>query len=456
MNTGYELTIEQTQKPQMTQELIQAIQILQFNNQELIEYIENELLENPILEAQKDKASEETVDIDELRERLLEINADTKEADYTGNWDRDREEFSFERYVAFRVSLVEHLLGQLELSKLSQEELEVGRFIIQSIDDNGYLTASIDDIGKLVGADNALVESVLKVVQSFEPPGVGARSLEECLAIQLRIKGETDKNVFEIVEKRLEDIGGNRISQIAKDMNLGVSEVQEIADKIKKLDPKPGRLFDSDSTVKYVVPDIFIDKDGDKYSVRSNDLSLHLSISPMYYELKASEDDSDDLKKYLTERYNSAIWLIKSIEQRSNTIFKIATAILDYQENFFRLGTKYLRPLTLKQVGERVGVHESTVSRSINGKYLQCEFGVYELKYFFSGGLKADDGEDVSSSSIKEMIKEIIEAENPQKPFSDLKIAEILGEKGIDISRRTIAKYREAIGIQSSSRRRRY
>ena len=220
------MTIEQTQKPQMTQELIQAIQILQFNNQELTEYIANELLENPVLEPLKDDTSEETVDIDELRERLLEINSEAQHSNYSEGWDGDREEFSFERFVAFRYSLVEHLLSQLEFSGLNEKESQIGRYIVQCIDDNGYLTAKTEEIAESLGVEPETVESVISVIQTFDPVGVGARNLEECLAIQLKHKGETDKNVFEIVKSRLADIGDNKIALIAKDMGLGVTEVQ--------------------------------------------------------------------------------------------------------------------------------------------------------------------------------------------------------------------------------------
>ncbi|MBO4235745.1 MAG: RNA polymerase factor sigma-54 [Firmicutes bacterium] len=362
MRTGYELTIEQTQKPQMTQELIQAIQILQFNNQELTDYIENELLENPVLEALKDEKSEETVDIDELRERLLELNTEALSSHDSENWGSDREEFSFERYVALTDSLVEHLLSQLEFSGLNGRECKIGRYIVQCIDDNGYLTVGTREIAEALNVDEPEVESVLTTVQSLDPIGVGARNLEECLAIQLRHNGETDKNVFDIVEKRLGDIGENRISQIAKDMNIGVKEVQEIANKIKKLEPKPGRLFSSDSAVKYVVPDVFVEKDGESFFVRSNDNGMpSLAISPLYGEMKEACEADEEVRKYLNEKLNSAMWLIKSIEQRKNTIYKVASSVLDFQDGFFRNGKKYLKPLTLKQVGEALGIHESTV-----------------------------------------------------------------------------------------------
>lgn len=444
MRQGYELTIEQTQKPLMTQELIQAIQILQFNNQELTEYVENELLENPMLETQKDKTAEETVDIDNLRESISE------------NWDPDREEFSFERYVSFRYSLVEHLLSQLQFSGLRGEEEEAGRYIIQCIDDNGYLAVSIDDISKMSGINQDVIENALKVVQTFDPSGVGARTLSECLSIQLDQEGNEEENIRFLINEKLEDLAANRISQLAREMKLKINEVQDMADKIKKMEPKPGRLYDSDQTIKYIIPDIFIDSAGDAISVRTNQSGIpHLIVSPYYHELK-KEKDNAELNKYLADKLSQATWLIRSIEQRQNTIHKVASAIAEYQHEFFKNGPRYLKPLTLKQISEQIGVHESTVSRSINGKYLQCEQGVLELKYFFSGGVHSEEGEDVSSSSIKAMIRELIESENPKKPYSDMKLAEMLSNDGIEISRRTVAKYRDAIGIQSSSRRRRF
>ena len=454
---GYELKIEQTQKPQMTQEIIQAIKILQFNNQELAEYVDNELLENPILEAIKDKTAEETVDFDELKEHLLEINSEGHSSEYAERWDNNHEEFSFERYVSFKLSLIEHLLSQLQFAKLSEEEFGIGRYLIQCIDDNGYITTPIAEIASALSASEESVETVLTTIQGFEPIGIGARTLEESLIIQLKHNGETDERVFEIVRKKLSEIGSNKLAYIAKDMSIPLGLVQEIADKIKKLDPKPGRIFDSDSTVKYVVPDVFVDNDGEGLVVRTNDIGTpQLVISPLYYELKDRDEDSEELRKYLAEKFNSAMWLIRSIDQRKNTIRRVASAIVDYQMDFFRKGNKYLKPLTLKQIGDTVGIHESTVSRAINGKYLQCERGVYEFKYFFSSGLRAEDGQDFSSNSVKEMIREIISREDQSHPLSDLRIADSLAKSGIDISRRTVAKYREAMGIQPSSRRKRY
>lgn len=457
MKLGYELNVEQTQKLAMTPELIQAIRILQFNNQELKEYIQNELLENPILEAEMPKSYDTEINIDELREKIIESNYSVEAYK---QWDIAKEEirdFSYEQYVAFRVSLTEHLLVQLHFSNLKGKDSELGRYLIECIDDNGYLSMSEEEIAASMNAEKEDIERVLSVIQTFDPTGVGARNLRECLCIQLEARGEIDKNIEFIIKNRLEELADNKISQIAKELGLGLSEVQAIADKIKALEPKPGRLYDSDQTVKYVVPDIIVEKQDGEYTVISNEGDVpHLMVSSYYNKMSAEAGKDEELKKYLNERFNSAVWLMRSIEQRKKTIYNVASAIIKYQQNFFEAGERFLKPLTLKQIADEVGIHESTVSRSINGKYMQCSRGVFELKYFFTSGVISDDGSGISSNSIKSMIREIIEGENPKSPYSDQKIADMLGTEGIEISRRTVAKYRDETGILSSSKRRRF
>lgn len=440
----------------MTPELIQAIKILQFNNQELNEYIENELMENPVLESEKTESTD--IDIDELRDKILESN---EELYSYKQWDvaagDEEKDFSYEQYVAFRVSLTEHLLVQLQFSSLKGRDAAIGRYMIECIDDNGYLTMSVDEIAEVMDTDAETVERILDVIQTFDPTGVGARDLKECLIIQLASMGELTDDVEYIINNMLDDLAENRISSIARKMGLKSSDVQEIADKIKKLEPKPGREYDSDHTVKYVIPDIYVDKIDGEYVVTTNESGTpHLMISSYYNKLAGETKENEELNKYLNNRLNSAIWLMRSIEQRKKTIYNVANAIIRYQQEFFEKGERFLKPLTLKQIAEEVGVHESTVSRSINGKYMQCAMGVLELKYFFTSGIIADDGSGVSSNSIKSMIREIVDGENPKKPYSDLKIAEMLASEGIEISRRTVAKYRDDLGIQSSSRRRRF
>lgn len=456
MKIGYELTIEQTQKLSMTPELIQAIQILQYNNQELNEYIDKEILENPILESEYHNESDTDIDIDSLRDQLIQADENVEaykqwESHSTGD------EYSYENFVAFNYTLTEFLIEQLHFSSLKGQDAEIGRYIIENIDDNGYLSMSLEEICRVLDVDLDSCERVLDVIHTFEPSGVGARDLNECLIIQLASLGELTDEIEFIISNRLKDLADNKYALISKEVGISPSEVQDIADLIKTLEPKPGRGFDSDNSVKYIIPDIYVEAVNDEYIVNANDAStpsLHISS---YYNSLIEEAKSDkELSNYLNNRFNSAMWLMKSIEQRKKTIYNVASAIVQFQNDFFAKGDKFLKPLTLKQIAETVGVHESTVSRAINGKYMQCPRGVFELKYFFTGGILNDDGSGVSSNSIKSMIKEFVDAEDDKKPLSDSKISELLHEKGIDISRRTVAKYRDDIGILPSSKRRRF
>lgn len=456
MKIGYELTIEQTQKLSMTPELIQAIQILQYNNQELNEYIDKELLENPILESEYHKESDTEIDIDSLRDQL--IQADENVEAYK-QWESHStsDEYSYENFVAFNYTLTEFLIEQLHFSSLKGQDAEIGRYIIENIDDNGYLSMSLEEICSILDVDLDSCERVLDVIHTFEPSGVGARDLIECLIIQLASLGELTDEIEFIISNRLKDLADNKYALISKDMGISIAEVQGIADLIKTLEPKPGRGFDSDNSIKYIIPDIYVEETNGEYVVSANDVSTpSLHISSYYNSLTEEAKSDKELSNYLNNRFNSAMWLMKSIEQRKKTIYNVASAIVQFQNDFFAKGERFLKPLTLKQIAETVGVHESTVSRAINGKYMQCPRGVFELKYFFTGGILNEDGSGVSSNSIKSMIKEFVDAEDDKKPLSDSKISEMLHEKGIDISRRTVAKYRDDIGILPSSKRRRF
>ncbi len=456
MKIGYELTIEQTQKLSMTPELIQAIQILQYNNQELNEYIDKELLENPILEPEYHKESDTEIDIDSLRDQL--IQADENVEAYK-QWESHStsDEYSYENFVAFNYTLTEFLIEQLHFSSLKGQDAEIGRYVIENIDDNGYLSMSLEEICSVLDVDLDSCERVLDLIHTFEPSGVGARDLNECLIIQLASLGELTDEIEFIISNRLKDLADNKYALISKDMGISIAEVQGIADLIKTLEPKPGRGFDSDNSIKYIIPDIYVEETNGEYVVSANDVSTpSLHISSYYNSLTEEAKSDKELSNYLNNRFNSAMWLMKSIEQRKKTIYNVASAIVQFQNDFFAKGERFLKPLTLKQIAETVGVHESTVSRAINGKYMQCPRGVFELKYFFTGGILNEDGSGVSSNSIKSMIKEFVDAEDDKKPLSDSKISEMLHEKGIDISRRTVAKYRDDIGILPSSKRRRF
>lgn len=456
MKIGYELTIEQTQKLSMTPELIQAIQILQYNNQELNEYIDKELLENPILESEYHKESDTEIDIDSLRDQL--IQADENVEAYK-QWESHStsDEYSYENFVAFNYTLTEFLIEQLHFSSLKGQDAEIGRYIIENIDDNGYLSMSLEEICSVLDVDLDSCERVLDLIHTFEPSGVGARDLNECLIIQLASLGELTDEIEFIISNRLKDLADNKYALISKEVGISLTEVQGIADLIKTLEPKPGRGFDSDNSIKYILPDIYVEETNGEYIVSANDGSTpSLHISSYYNSLTEEAKYDKELSNYLNNRFNSAMWLMKSIEQRKKTIYNVASAIVQFQNEFFAKGERFLKPLTLKQIAETVGVHESTVSRAINGKYMQCPRGVFELKYFFTGGILNEDGSGVSSNSIKSMIKEFVDTEDDKKPLSDSKISEMLHEKGIDISRRTVAKYRDDIGILPSSKRRRF
>ncbi len=480
MKLGYELTIEQTQKLIMTPELIQAIQILQFNSQELESFVEEQLLINPILEQEdfsengtsrtereKEKDGNEVGEVAEATERIKGDDFDW------GEYFREREfddisykqsnskiensDFTFEQFSTSDITLTEHLMFQLQFAAIKKSCRAAGRYIIESLDENGYMTQSVEEIANALNLSVDKVNIVLEAIQGFEPAGVGARDLKECLLIQLRFMGEVSPQVNEIIQNHLEDIASNRISNIAKALNISVNEVQQISDTIKSLEPKPGRQFSNDSSTRYVVPDVTVEKVGDEYVVTLNENnSPKLNISSYYKRMLMDAEKESNISKFLSDRLNSALWLIRSIEQRKQTIYNVVTAVVKYQVEFFEKGSKYLKTLTLKQIADEVGIHESTVSRSINGKYMQSPRGVFELKYFFTSGVSNSMGEGVASQSIKTFIREIVDSEDPKAPYSDQVIVEKLKDNGFDISRRTVAKYREEMKVPSSSKRKRY
>ncbi|MBR5517051.1 MAG: RNA polymerase factor sigma-54 [Firmicutes bacterium] len=451
MRLGYGLTIEQTQKLTMTPELIQAIRILQFNTQELDSFVQEEILENPVLEFDKKHLES----LAALHEQVSEDYADPgfKQWQYS----KDKEEYSFEQFTSKEETLEDYLLLQLTFSSLKGQDLKIGRFLVEAINDNGYLTVSCEQVANAFGTSEEHVSRVLDVIQTFEPSGVGARDLKECLIIQLAAKGLLDEGIEYIIMNHLEDLGENKLNKVSKTTGIPVNQVQMVCDLIRTLEPKPGRSFASGESVKYIVPDIMVEKVNEDYVVVNNEGSLpHLRVSSYYTSLANQYKEDEELIKYLNDRLSSAFWLIKSIEQRKRTIYNVANAVVEHQKEFFEKGSKYLKTLTLKQVAESIGMHESTVSRSVNGKYMQTPRGVFEIKYFFSSGITGQDGEGVSSNSIKTMIKELIDGEDHTKPYSDQDLVGLLSEKGIEISRRTVAKYREGMNILSSSKRRRY
>ncbi|MGI6721720.1 MAG: RNA polymerase factor sigma-54 [Anaerovoracaceae bacterium] len=466
MKLGYDLTIEQYQKLVMTPELIQAIQILQFNTQELESYVSEQMLTNPVLEKDHSRETNETEEIksrddreeDALSEYIKEREFDDisyKQGDYT----RSNQENTYEQYVSAEITLPEHLMFQLQFVTKHTECRRIGRYIIESLDENGYMTISDQEIAKTLGIQVSEVDRVLDIIHTFDPVGVGAKNLAQCLLIQLDSMGKKTPVFERVINEHLEDIAANRLGVISRALKIPVDEVQEMADMIRTLDPRPGRQFASglDET-RYIVPDVTVEKIDGEYVVTINESTTPgLKVSSYYRKVLAESGHDEKVTDYLSERLNSAVWLIRSIEQRKQTILNVVTAIVEYQKDFFEKGEKYLKTLTLKQVADELGIHESTVSRSINGKYMQSPRGVFELKFFFSAGVsRMDGGAGISSNSIKAHIRELIDGENPKSPYSDQKLVKMLAQRGIVLSRRTVAKYRDEMNILSSSKRKRY
>lgn len=459
MKLGHDIHLEQTQKLIMTPELRQAIQLLQFNSLELNQYLLDKIEENPLLEMENPNTQIE--EVQEIpREKELDWSELAERYDdnsYRASIDKEKKEYDYESFITSTLTLKDFLMEQLNLTILDDKEYIIGDYIIQNINENGYLVAGIDEIVEQTDSNIEEVEKVLVIIQTFEPLGVAARDLKECLFIQIKEKSELDSKLIMLIEEHLDDLACNRMVKIAKDLNMDISEMQEVCDYIKTLEPKPGRAFsDSGEHVKFIIPDATIEEVEGEFVIIINDITgPRLRINNYYKELLRSSAD-DNITNYLEERLNSAIWVIKSIEQRKQTIYKVIESILNFQKDFFTSGKKeVLVPLTLKEVAKDIGMHESTISRATNGKYVQTPRGLYELKYFFNAGLPGQGG-DISTVSIKSEIKRIIENEDSKKPLSDQIITEILKDKGASISRRTVAKYRDELNIPSSTKRKRF
>jgi RNA polymerase sigma-54 factor len=435
----------------MTHELKQAIEILQYNSIELNEFINEELLNNPIIE--KPTTEEKSHDEIDWKSLSNEMDRDRK----TYNNVQAAEDVNYDNFVAGEDTLNDFLKDQLKFTLLSDEQMEVALYIIENLDENGFLDLSNDEIGIKYNKESEEIESIIDVLQNFEPAGVVARSLKECLLIQACKKGVADILVFEIIENFLDDLGNNRLNNIAKKLKVDIEAVKSAALYIRTLEPKPGREFSSMRDIRYIKPDVVVEKIDGEYVILVNDFTApKLNISNYYRKLLNDVDTTKDTSEYINTKLNQALKLIKSIEQRRNTIFRVVEAILDYQYEFFEKGKMYLKTLNLKDIANEIGVHESTVSRAVNGKYMQCSSGLYEIKYFFQSGVSSASGEGVSSQSIKDIISEMIAEENTKKPLSDQIISTRLKDIGVKVSRRTVAKYRDELGIPSSSKRKAY
>lgn len=448
MNFNNSLELTQSQKLIMTTQLKQSLSILNMSKLELEEEIKREAENNPLVEVEKSGEinwEEYIKDMD--RSRRL----DRTEISYNPD-----NEVNLENLVKYSSNLYEDLKFQISLYKLTDKELEVCEYIIDSLDEDGYLRTEEKVIVDTLKIDEELFEKCLISVQQLEPSGVGARSLSECLMIQMASLGIHNEILEEIVTKDLNLIANNKYKEISKKYNMSLQKCVELINIIKTLDPKPGRTCSVEKSV-YIQPDVTVEKIDDEFIVYLNEKdSYQIRINSYYKDILKNSQSDESAKEFIKERLNSATGLMKNIESRKTTVLKIAEEIVKAQDEFLRKGTKYIKPLKMKDIAEKLEFHESTISRGVNGKYMLTPFGVYEFRYFFSSAIETENNEMASSTSIKKIIKETIKDENKKKPLSDDHISKLLKEKGINVARRTVAKYREELGIPSSSKRKEY
>jgi RNA polymerase sigma-54 factor len=467
-----------TQQLVMTPQLQQAIKLLQLCRLELLDVIKQEIEENPVLEdapeevaAEGDSGGEPITDAPEppaLEPVAVEekARADIDWSNYLGEYNtpgsayfeaEKREAPEYENFVARRESLNEHLMWQLLLSLPSRKEERIGSAIIGNLNKDGYLQATVDEIATLTEADTSEVESVLSKMQSFDPSGVCARDLSECLLIQVRQLGLQDSIIVQTIQNHLKHLENKNYKAISRSLGVGLGDVLSAVEIITRLEPKPGRQF-SDEEPQYISPDVFVYKVGDEFVIVLNEDGMpKLRISSFYKEALSNKggEFAGHTREYIKDKLRSAVWLIRSIHQRQRTIYKVVESIVRFQGDFLEHGLAYLKPMVLRDVASDIGMHESTVSRVTTNKYVHTPQGIFELKFFFNSSISRFDGDAIASASVKEKMRQIIESENPARPYSDKKMVDILKSSNINIARRTVAKYREMLGVLSSNKRKR-
>lgn len=478
-----DLRQRQTQNLVLAPQLRQSLKILQVAALDLRSVIQEELQNNPTLEEmpmegvsidkeRESQAAESTsgddmdrreeMDFSKEFEILNKLDDDWRDymsqaggqQNYSSE-DAEKRQHFFDSLVA-ETSLQEHLISQAELAEMTPAMAEAMKYLVGSLDDRGFLTQTPNDIALQSGIALDAVQAAAKMLKTFEPAGIGAQSLEECLLLQLAAKGRSDSLASKIVRDHFNLLSRRRIPEIARKLGSHVDDIQEAIQEIGTLDPAPGRRFADDSN-RVVVPDVTVEKDGDKWNIiLNNDYIPRLRISSTYKEMIARGSLTKNERDYLRERMRSGKFLINSIEQRQQTIERITREILKVQGEFFEEGISKLKPLTMTQIADAVGVHETTVSRAIANKYIKTPHGVFDFKYFFTPGYQANSGESVSNTSVKEMINDLISLEDRSQPLSDQEIVAKLQAKGINIARRTVAKYREELGLLPSNLRREY
>jgi RNA polymerase sigma-54 factor len=460
------------QKLILTPSLQQAIKLLPMSTLELSDLLNQEMVENPMLE---EVPTEDLQPADALAQEQEKPAAEA--ANKTDTWDDQDYEYFFGDYLddgyrprapqevrelppientlSTSTSLTDHLMWQLSMQTDEATLRDIGSAIIGNLDDDGYLVASFDELAAMGPWPVGDVERALKVVQGFDPVGVAARDLQECLLLQLRHVGLQGTITEKIVMEHLRLLQNHQVPEISRKLGVPIDDLKEHIEIIRHLDPKPGSRYNPNQS-QYVIPDVYIIKVEDQYVAVLNEDGLpQMRISPVYRRLldKGAAENTDETRAYVKDKFRSALWLIKSVEQRQKTIQKVANSIINFQRDFLDHGIEHLRPLVLRDVANDIGMHESTVSRVVTNKYMHTPQGVFEMKYFFHSGISSSYGESVSSVTIKQRIRKIIENEDPRKPLSDSKIVSILQREGLVLARRTIAKYREELKIPTSNQR---
>jgi RNA polymerase sigma-54 factor len=448
-------------------QLQQSLQILQAPTLELKNIVQQELQINPVLEEdpslhEADDRSSDEAEFQEEFEKLAKLDEEWRDymaqnVSYSARSqeDEERRQFFLDS-LANQETLQQHLLDQLNTADIDAKKRKAAELLIGNIDDIGFLSAPPDEIANLSGTPLEDLQQVLELVQTFHPVGVGARNLKDCLLIQLRRLGKAQSLEYQIVDQYLDDLGRKRYPDIARRLGVTVDQVQKAANFIATLDPKPGQIFSPEPN-SYVLPDVVVEKVGDEYVVSlTGDQIPHLRINKTYRDLMTQSRNGGEVRDYIREKIRSGKFLIKSIHQRQQTILNIAIEIVKRQRDFLDHGTASLKPMTMVQIADAVGVHETTVSRAISGKYIATPQGVVEMKFFFTPGYQTNDGVALSNTSVKETIGDLVRNEDSRMPLSDKEIVEILSERGIPIARRTVAKYRAELNILPSNLRKQF
>ena len=448
MDFNNTLQLTQSQKLIMTTALKQSLNILSMSKLELEEEINKEWKENPLLEVEKSSKVD--------WEKYIKNIENSRPIDKNELYYNSDNDISLENIIKDVYTLYENLHLQISLYNINKIERKICDYIIDSLDEDGYLRIDEKYIISKLNISKKIFEKCLNIVQQLEPIGVGARSLSECLIIQIRNMGIDNDLIENIVYKDLDLIGKNKYKEISKKYNISLQKCVNIINFIKTLEPKPCVVCSDEKSI-YIQPDVIVEKIDDEFIVYTNESdNLKIRISNFYKEILKTTTCDESAKKFIKEKLNSATSLVKNIENRKSTILKIAKEILETQQEFFKYGEKYIKPMKMKDIAKNLNFHESTISRGVNGKYMMTPFGIYEFKYFFSSTFDNNFDSSISSISIKKIIQEVINSEDKKKPLSDDEIVKILNDKGINIARRTISKYRNELGILSSNKRKKY